>query len=203
MSESAVVRHRAYEDILALAMGTLVVSLGIAFFAKATLLTGSTVGLSLLMSYGTGLPFGLVFFALNLPFYVLAVLRVGWGFAIRTFVAVVLVSVLSRVTPQWVEIATIQPLYAAVIGGTLCGIGMLMLFRHRAGLGGINILAFYLQERYGLRAGYVQLGIDLAIMLAAFAVLSPDKVGYSLVGVVVLNLIVGINHRPGRYLGVS
>lgn len=203
MSEPILSRHRAYEDVLALITGTLMVALGVSFFAKATLLTGSMAGLSLLVSYGTGLSFGLVFFVLNLPFYVLAVMRVGWGFAIRTFIAIGLVSLFSRLTPGWVEIARVEPLYAAVIGGILAGTGMLMLFRHRTGLGGINILAFYLQERFGLRAGYVQLGIDLAIMLAAFTVLTPVQVGYSAVGVVVLNLIIGINHRPGRYLGVS
>lgn len=39
----------------------------------------------------TGVPFWLLFFLLNLPLYVLAVWRIGWPFAIRTFMAVSLV----------------------------------------------------------------------------------------------------------------
>lgn len=51
---------------------------------------------------------------------------------------------------------------------------MLMLFRHRTGLGGINILAIFLQDNFGLRAGYFQLAVDLAILSVAFIVLAPD-----------------------------
>ena len=55
----------------------------------------------------------------------------------------------------------------AVRMSALMGIGMLMLFRHRTSLGGINILALYLQDKHGLRAGFVQLGIDAVILLIA------------------------------------
>ena len=42
-------RHRLYEDALALATGTMLVALGLAFYAKATLVVGGTAGLSLLL----------------------------------------------------------------------------------------------------------------------------------------------------------
>ncbi len=83
------------------------------------------------------------------------------------------------------------------------GNGLLMLFRHRTALGGVNILAMFLQEKFGWRAGYVQLGIDCTILLASLAVLPPQNLALSLLGAVVVNLILAINHRPGRYLGMS
>ncbi len=88
-------------------------------------------------------------------------------------------------------------------GGGLIGLGMLILFRHRAGLGGFNIVAVYLQDRYGLRAGYFQLGVDVLILCAALLILPMAQVALSLVGAAVLNLVIAINHRPGRYIGVS
>ncbi|MGE5665910.1 MAG: YitT family protein, partial [Betaproteobacteria bacterium] len=36
----------------------------------------------------------------------------------------------------------------------------------------------------------------------AFAVVSPLRIALSVLGAVALNLILAINHRPGRYLGV-
>ena len=95
------------------------------------------------------------------------------------------------------------PLYAAVAGGVAMGLGLLALARHRTAIGGVNILALYLQERHGLRAGWVQLGIDAAIFVAALFVLPLDKVALSLVGTLVLNAILGMNHKPGRYMAVS
>lgn len=195
--------HRLYEDALAVVLGTLFVALGIVIYAKAMLLTSSIAGAALLASYVTGTDFGVWFFGLNLPFYLLAWRQMGWKFTLRTFVAVALVTVFSRLTGQWIVIDAVNPVYAAIFGGGITGTGLLMLFRHRTGLGGINILAIFLQERFGIRAGYFQLGVDLVILAASFFVLEPAGIALSVLGAVVVNLVLAINHKPGRYLGVS
>ena len=200
-------QHRPYEDVMAMLLGTFFVALGVTFYTHAVLLTGSTAGLALLLSYITssitGWGFGVYFFAINLPFYYLAVKRMGWSFTLRTFAAIGLVSLFSELTQGWVQFANVPSIYAALMGGALMGIGMLMLFRHRTSLGGINILALYLQDKHGLRAGYVQLAIDGVILLVALTQLPLDRVGYSVLGALTLNLIIALNHKPGRYIGVT
>ena len=196
-------RHMLHEDVLALLLGTLFVALGVQMYSEAVLLVGGSAGLALLLQYVTGVAFWLVFFLINLPFYLLALWRMGWRFTIRTFAAVSLVSVFSRLMSSWVEFAFLDPVYATVVGGGITGTGLLILFRHRTGLGGLNILAIYLQERYGLRAGYVQLGIDLALLAAALFVLTPANLLLSVVGATIVNMVLAINHRPGRYAGTT
>lgn len=203
MTNSRPEQHRLYEDVLALITGTLFVSLGMLIYAKAVLLVGSLAGLSLLLSYASGYGFGLIFFLVNIPFYVLAVKRMGWPFTLRTITAVAMVSLLARLTPDWLDISSIQPLYATVIGGGLVGIGLLVLFRHRTSLGGVNILALYLQERWNIRAGYFQLAVDFVIMCAAYFVIPFDRLLLSVLGIAIVNLIIAINHKPGRYAGWS
>lgn len=203
IASSATERHRFYEDVFAMLVGTLMVSLGLALYAKATLVTGGAAGLALLLQVATGVDFGILFFAINLPFYWLAVSRMGWRFGLRTFIAVGFVSLFTWATPFWLGIETVNPLYAALAGGSLMGLGLLALFRHRTGLGGINILALYLQERHGIRAGWFQLAVDGMILVAAFLLLPPSSVAVSLAGTAVLNLILAVNHKPGRYLGVT
>ena len=196
-------RHKLPEDLFAMLIGTMLVALGIVFYSEVTLATGSTAGLALLLQYGTGISFGVLFFVINLPFYVLAVMRMGWPFALKTFTCVLLVSYFTAAIPTWLDISNINPLFAAIVGGGMIGLGILSLFRHRASVGGINILALFLQDNFGIRAGLVQLGIDALILFAAFFVLPFDRVIYSLIGAVVLNLIIALNHRPGRYVGFS
>ncbi len=200
---SAVEKHSLIEDALAIIAATSFVALGLILYQKAMLMTGSSAGIALLIHYATGYSFGLVFFVVNLPFWYLAVKKMGWPFAIRTFVAVGLFSVLSRLAPGWVSIDTVHPVYAAMMGGALMGIGLLILFRHRAGLGGINVLALYLQDNYGIRAGYFQLAIDLTILAVSFFVLDWRQVVLSVIGAVTLNLVIALNHRKGRYVGMS
>ncbi len=195
--------HRWYEDIFAIFIGTTLVSLGIAFYAEAQLTTGSSAGLALLLQYITGIPFGWLFFAINLPFYVLAFMRMGLPFTVKTVASVALVSYFSGQISGWLGIDQINPLFAALVGGGLIGLGILSLFRHKASVGGINILALFLQENFGIRAGYFQLGVDALILVIAFFVLPFDRVLYSILGALVLNMIIALNHRPGRYVGFS
>ncbi|HSC85562.1 MAG TPA: YitT family protein [Pseudomonas sp.] len=197
------VRHPLWEDALALLFGTALVALGIAFYSHAGLITGGTVGIAFLAKYMAGWPFGLVFCLVNLPFYILGIWRLGWAFTLRTGCAVLLVSLLAELTPRWVAFSHLSELYAALFGGAAMGLGLLMLFRHRASLGGVNILALFLQERFGVRAGVVQMVVDASIVLASIFVVAPDKVALSVLGAVMLNLVLAINHRADRYMGVS
>ena len=194
--------HRPHEDVLAILAGTLFVAMGVVLFRHAGLLTGGTAGLAFLLHYATGWNFSWVFFVINLPFYGLAWKRMGPAFALKTFVAVALLSVWAQWVPQWIVIGALDTRFAAVAAGLFTGTGMLMLFRHRASLGGFNVLVLYLQERFGWRAGKIQMGMDCAIVVAAFGLVDVSRIGWSVVGALVLNLTLAINHRPGRYMAV-
>lgn len=197
------IAHTSFEDAIALFSGTGIVALGVTLHAHAQILTGGTAGMAFLLQYGAGIPWALGFFLVNIPFYALAAMRLGWKLTLRTVLAVTLVSALARLNPQWLTVGEMNPAYSAVIGGLLIGVGLLILFRHRFSLGGVNLLALYAQERLGLNAGLVSLAVDACIVLIALMILPLDKVGLSLLAAIVLNLVLAANHRPGRYLGRS
>jgi len=197
-----IVPHRWFEDLLAILTGTLFVSLGVSMFNQVGLLTGGTAGLAFLLHYQFKIPFGVAFFAINLPFYWLAVKRMGWRFTIKTFCSVALVSVFSGLHPKLMLSGDLAQFYVAMIGGSLMGVGFIVLFRHQASLGGINILALYLQEKHQIRAGKFQMAIDIGIVLASLLVVTPLALLASIIGAIALNLCIMLNHRPGRYMAV-
>lgn len=203
VGNTMVMRHGSHEDALALILGSLMLALGMTIYAQARLVVGGMAGVALLLQYTSGISFWLGFSLIKLPFYLLGWKRLGGAFVLRTLVAVSLISLFSRLTAEWVVFSQLNLIYAAIVAGTLCGTGMLMLFRHRTSLGGNNILAIFLQENFGLRAGYFQLAVDLSILSASFLVLAPDKVLLSVLSATVLNLILALSRRPGRYLGTS
>ncbi|TBE26602.1 YitT family protein [Rhizobium ruizarguesonis] len=195
-------RHTPIEDVQGIFSGSFVAALGLYVLASAGLLTGSTAGVAFLLHYAFGVNFGLAFFLLNLPFFYLSWKRLGMAFTIKTFIAIGLTSVLADVQSRFLSISSIHPAWAALLGGLLLGFGLLALYRHRASLGGVGILGIYLQERFGIRAGLVQLAIDMCVLAAAFFVTTPPVVFYSVLGAVVLNLFVAINHRADRYIAL-
>jgi uncharacterized membrane-anchored protein YitT (DUF2179 family) len=194
-------RHRLVEDVFGLVTGTFVASLGIFLLKSAHAVTGGTAGLSLLLSYATGISFGVLYFLTNLPFLALAVRSKGWDFTLRTLVSIAMVSGFAYLHPLMFPGLQLNPVYATLVGNLLAGVGMLMVFRHRSSLGGLNTLALIVQEKVGWRAGYVQMAMDVTIILVALTVVPPANVLLSAAGAVVLNIVLALNHRPGRYLG--
>ncbi|WP_194435819.1 YitT family protein [Vibrio fluminensis] len=191
--------HSFYENLLALTLGSALVSLGVIFFNQVGLLTGGTAGLAIFITKVTDFSFGQVFFALNLPFYYLSITRMGWRFTINTFVAVAIVSLAVDHLYHVIQLKQIHEVYAALIGGGLIGTGMLVIFRHKISLGGFNILALFLQDRFGIRAGKVQMALDCSIVFMSLFIVHWSLIALSVVGAVVTNLILAMNHKPGRY----
>lgn len=197
---SRTLRHSHFEDAQALLTGTLFAALGVALFKQAGLLSGGTVGIAFLLHYAFGWSFGLLFFLINLPFYVLAWRRMGPAFTVKSLLSVALLAGLAEALPGWLSISQLNPAFGAVGGGLLVGAGLIMLFRHKASLGGLNVLVLWLQETRGWRAGYLQAGLDTAILLAALPLVPLDRIGLSLLGMAAVNAALAINHRPGRYV---
>jgi len=164
------------------------------------LITGQTAGIAVIISYLTGYSFGLVFFLVNLPFYALAWRRLGTVFTVKSLISVSLLSVLTELIPLGMVFSYLDPLLGAVTFGALTGLGLLALFRHNGSLGGLGVVALLIQDTTGFRAGWVQLIFDGALFGLAFFLFDPVIVAYSLVGAVVLNLIIAINHRRDRYI---
>ena len=194
-------RHSRADDVAGILVGTFIASLGLFLLRSAGAVTGGTAGIGLLVSYAAAVPFGVVFLAVNLPFLALALWKKGASFTLRTLVSVVLVSVFASLQPLALGSVQINPVYGVVVGNLLAGVGMLILFRHRSSLGGISILALILQDRLGWRAGYVQMAVDVAIIAISLTVVPPLTVALSALGAVVINCVIAMNHRPGRYVG--
>nr|WP_244639348.1 YitT family protein [Aureimonas endophytica] len=193
-------RHSPWEDVLGIVAGTALTALGIAMLGSLGFLTGGMAGLAFVLHYLTGWNFGLVFFVLNLPFYALAIGRMGRAFTLKTALAVTLLSLMTAFSPAVIRFAAIEPVTGACLGGLLVGFGLLALFRHRASAGGVGVLAIFLQDRFGWRAGLTQLAVDLLVLVTAILAVPPRAVLLSVLGALVLNLFLAINHRTDRYL---
>ena len=194
-------KHTWLDDIQALITGALAVSVGVLFMKSAGLLTGGTTGLAFLFHYASDYNFGVTLFLVNLPFYLLGIIRMGWRFTLKTVFTVFLVAVMTEFIPLLLVLESIEPLFASIGGGLLIGTGLLIIIRHKASLGGFNILVLFIQERFGFPAGKVQMVMDSLIVLSGFWLLPPYLVFVSVVGAIVLNFVLAVNHKPGRYTG--
>ncbi len=194
------VRHTWLEDLQGLAVGLVLCAVGLTFLAQLGFITGQTAGLALMISYATGWSFGMVFFVINLPFYLFAWKRLGAEFTLKSLGCVAVLSALAEWVPVWMPLGDLDPIFGVVAFGALTGVGLLAVFRHKGSLGGLGVVALYVQDRFGVKAGYVQLGFDVVLFAVALALFPATVVAYSLAGAVILNGVISFNHRRDRYI---
>lgn len=190
-------------DIQGLAFGIVMTSLSVVFLKAGGLVTGQTAGIALLLSYVLPLGFGPLFFAIGVPFLILAWVKRGAEFAIRTILVVAGISTLSQYLGGIVLFERLDTWVAAVLGGMCSGMGLIAIFRHNASAGGMTILGIILEHKTGFKAGWFQLAVDACVFLAAAFVLTPGQLVYSFIGAMITNLAIVWNFeiaqsRTGR-----
>lgn len=193
-------RHSLLADAQGLGTGVLLCATGLVLLTHMGLITGQTAGIAVIIAYLTGWNFGLVFFVINLPFYWLALRRMGLEFTLKSLGCVAALSLLTGLIPRWLDLGTINPAFGALLFGSITGAGFLAIFRHKGSLGGLGVVALMLQDRTSLRAGNVQLAFDAVVFAAAFLLFPADRVLWSLLGALVLNLVIAFNHRRDWYV---
>ena len=195
------VPHTLWEDAQGLLVGTLFVALGVLMFREVGLFTGGVTGLAFWVHYLLGYPLGWAVIVINAPFFVFGWYKLGPVFTVKTTVAVALLALYVEWLPRWMSFDLLHPTFAALMAGLLVGVGILMLIRHRASLGGVTIVALFLQNTRGWQAGHVQMAIDACILAVVFVVVDVRTGLLSLLGALALNVVIAVNHKAGRYYG--
>jgi uncharacterized membrane-anchored protein YitT (DUF2179 family) len=172
-------------------MGCMIVSIGIMILKHAQLVTGGTAGIALSLSYLWNTSFSTTFLVVNIPFYLLSILRMGWSFTLSTLFAVVSLSLMTEFTP-WVANLAIPVLVGSVLGGLIVGAGLILLFTNGSSLGGANILTLYLQKRFGWDPGKTTFVIDFLVVVSGIYSVGLMKGLYSILSILVLSCVISV-----------
>ena len=196
-------KHNIWEDLFGITIGAVLLSVGIDILEKGEILTGGTAGLALLIAHQFSQNVAIVYPLVSAPFLLLSWFKKGKIFTLRTALTVLYVSFLVNLVPQIMHVDVKNELLASLISNIFLTMGLLALFRHNSSVGGFGVVALIAQEQFNFKAGYAQLILDLVVMAIALLYYSPNQVFVSLLGVIVLNLGLAVNHRADRYLGYS
>lgn len=196
-------RHTLLDDIYAILTGCALVVFGLVCLQSADLVTGGTAGLALLLSYVVLLPAGALFALLNAPFFVLARRVMGRAAMIRSIAANLLITIFALFVPFAFRFEEVNSLFAALFGGTMIGVGLLLLARHQVGVGGLGIVALALHKSRGWNAGRTQLIGDSAVLAVAVPALrmNLDQLAMSALSAAAVAGVLTVFHKNGRYTG--
>ena len=177
---------------LVLIIGSLIYSAGLEIFlVPNNIIDGGIVGISIMASYLTGIPFGVYMLVLNLPFLYLGYKQIGKTFAISTIISIIALSIFSEFLEPVPQI-TQDYFLAAIFGGIIAGAGVGLVIRQGGSLDGTEITAIILDRKTSFSVGEVVMFFNLFILGAAGFVFGWDKAMYSLVTYFIISKMIDV-----------
>src|SRR5574338_13139 len=188
------INFQVFLEYSAITLGAAIMAVGIGIFlVDAKVVPGGVSGLSMSVHYLTGLPVGLMIWVLNIPLYIWGVKELGKEFGIRTFYGFTLNSFFidffrgdipgfSSIRLQ--DTATIKNLqqndflFLILIGASLLGLGLGIVFKFKGTTAGSDIVAAIMHKRFGVKHGMAIMIADFfVILLAGFIIDFKDLAG--------------------------
>ncbi len=177
---------------LVLIIGSLIYSAGLEIFlVPNNIIDGGIVGISIMASYLTGIPFGVYMLVLNLPFLYLGYKQIGKTFAISTIISIIALSIFSEFLEPVPQI-TQDYFLAAIFGGIIAGAGVGLVIRQGGSLDGTEITAIILDRKTSFSVGEVVMFFNLFILGAAGFIFGWDKAMYSLVTYFIISKMIDV-----------
>ena len=146
LNKPSLLSHSAFDDIYGLSLGVIFIALGLNLLKLSGFITGGIAGIALLVSYWLPLSIGLLFIVVNIPFLIFAYFSMGKAFALKTVFVNVVLGLSTHFLPYFIHIDYLHPMFAALFGGTIIGLGILCLARHNASVGGTGALTLWIQK---------------------------------------------------------
>lgn len=156
-----------YKWIASTVFGSAVFSAGFAFFLQPNDMSpGGISGLALvaveLLGFGS---VGVFSILINLPLFLLGGLKIGRRFFTGSLLGMLLSSVLIDVFAA-AGIPTVEPLLGVLYGGTVCGLGLGVVFAAGTSTGGSDILVRLLKLKYrNVPIGQISMCFDAFVVI--------------------------------------
>ncbi len=178
--------YTIFMDIILLTIGSYLVSLGInMFLLPHKMSTGGASGIATILYYVANFPMGITILLLNLPLFVISILKLGKRFTIKTIYSTVLLSVFLEIF-KYDNISrtlSVDLLIACIFGGIISGIGLSLIFRAGASSGGSDLLAQIIYKFTKFQSlSQILLSIETVIILGIIIVFKDLNIGlYSII----------------------
>ena len=157
-------------DILFFVVGSSIFALGINMFSvPSNIACGGVTGIATMVNhFFPRIPIDIMMLALNIPLFILAFIFLGRKLFIKSFIATVILSVVTDIFARIIPAGTNDRLLAAIFYGVCSGVGLAIIFMRNATSGGSDIVVKLINKKYPhLSMGRMLLLVDSIVVLAS------------------------------------
>lgn len=197
-------KHLIY-DCIWIIIGVGCATIGLeGFIVPNGLLDGGVTGVSLMLAKILDIDVSVFIFLINVPFIIMGYKQVSTVFAIKTFAAIVTLSVvLMLLHNMHFPVVTQDKLLIAVFGGFFLGAGIGFAMRGGSVIDGTEVLALYLTRKTSMQVGEIILLINVLIFLIAAMLFGIEMALYSILTYMAASKIVDfLTNGVEEYTGV-
>ena len=189
-------------DYFLMSIGTLIyVMAWTSFLIPNGLASGGLTGLCTIVQYGTGVPVGWTFPAINVILLVMGVMTLGKSFGFKTIYVIALSSALFEILPnlpadfvQKLEVTNIPDrLVVALVGASMESLGIGLVLLRGGSTGGTDIVAMMINKYWPVSPGKVYLYSDIFIIASLFLIPGKGIVDVIYAYVVMLTFSFGVD----------
>lgn len=171
---------KTFRKLVIITIGAILFAAAIeAFLIPNQIIDGGIVGISLLTAHLTGINFGILLIALNLPFLVMGYKYLGKTFVLYTSYAIVVGSISTQLM-HGIKPVTSDPLLAAIFGGIILGVGIGLVIRTGGSLDGTEIVAIMLNKKTPFSVGEMVMFFNVFILGSAGFIFTWESAMYSM-----------------------
>ena len=167
-------------NLLLITIGALIFSIGVkAIVVPKGFITGGIAGVGLLAFYFSKLfsP-GIWYLIINIPLFLIGLALVSRRFFLYSIYGMAAASIFMEVIAFQIPIH--DPFLSVLAGGTIIGAGAGITLHSLGSLGGNDIVAILMNQKYNVRMGTYFFTFNIILFAFSFVILSVDTVLYSL-----------------------
>lgn len=153
------------------------------FLIPHEVLMGGFTGIAMIIGLKTGIDTGLLIFVLNIPIFIMGMLKIGKRFVVYSIISVFVTSLVMQYVP--VEKVSSDIIISSVFGGAIYGFFLGLVIRFGASTGGVDIIGLILTKKRDF-----SLGILIFIMNGFVVVASGLTLGWEMTMYTILIIFV-------------
>lgn len=202
-------------------LGLLFYSIGlVCFILPYNLVTGGLAGAGAVIYYASGFPVENTILIVNVLLLAMAVKVLGWRFCLKTIYGVFMLSFLIRMTTEVMvylgqtspdqfvinptshlpQIVKDNSFMSCILGASIEGIGIGMVFLNNGSSGGTDIIAAIINKYKDVTLGQTMMLVDIIIITSSFLLPdgSIDRLVYGYCTLIITNLLLDYVVDRGR-----
>lgn len=163
------------------------------FLLPNQLSNGGFAGIATIIYYLFNIPMGTTIIVLNIPVFVLAYIREGKEFLIKTVISTAIfseaINVFEKVPPF-----TTDKILASVYGGLIIGLGLALVFKGKSSTGGTDLVASIIRTYNNkITVGKVLQILDIIVVALNIVFLGQIEIGlYSAIAIYITNKMIDL-----------